>query len=73
MVALRHVWLWMLIGWLLVAGIVLASVIPDVRIAVLSSGMNDKMLARRPEGILRKGRSRIHQGTPEGSAPPPRP
>ena len=43
MVALRHVWLWMLIGWSLVAGIVLASVIPDVRIAVLSSGMNDKI------------------------------
>lgn len=42
-VALRHVWLWMLIGWLLVAGIILASVIPDVRLAVLSSGMSDKI------------------------------
>ena len=33
----------MLIGWLLVAGIIFASVIPDVRLAVLSSGMSDKI------------------------------
>ena len=44
MVALRYVWLWMLIGWLLVAGIVVGSVIPDVRIAVLSSGLSDKIV-----------------------------
>ncbi len=33
----------MLFGWLLVAGIVVASVVPDLRIAMMSTGVTDKV------------------------------
>lgn len=33
----------MLFGWLLVAGIIVASVVPDLRIAMMSTGMTDKV------------------------------
>ena len=42
MLPLRHRWLWLLPGWALVIGIVVASVYPAVLLATLNLGWGDK-------------------------------